>query len=72
MEHEKAYDSTSYCEKSDTRLKKPWFHGTESYKYAKNGMTLSLRKWQEQFLELIENEIYREALKDRKVMVILD
>lgn len=35
-------------------------------------MTLSLRKWQEQFLELIENEIYREALRERKVMVILD
>jgi hypothetical protein len=68
---ELSYDSTSYCEKSETRLKGPWYAGLHSYKILKEEKVMTLRNWQEQLLKLMTGPL-RSMLEDRKVIWIED
>lgn len=68
---ELSYDSSSYCEKSNTRLQGPWYAGLQSYKNTKVGMEIKLRLWQEQLLQLMTGPL-RSSLEDRKVIWIED
>ena len=42
---ELAYDSSSYCAKSETRIAGPWYVGLQSYLSEKQPMKLTLKKW---------------------------
>ena len=66
-----AYDSSSYCEKSETRINGPWYVGLHSYLQQKEPMRMTLRKWQEQLLDLVQGPIQK-RLRDRKVIWIQD
>ena len=66
-----AYDSSSYCEKSETRIGGPWYAGLEGYVSEKRNMKLDLRKWQEQLLKLITGE-HQGYFRDRKVIWVQD
>lgn len=68
---ELSYDSSSYCEKSDTRLKGPWYVGLQSYKNLKEGKKMTLRNWQEQLMQLMKGP-QRSFLEDRKVIWVED
>lgn len=70
LEHEIAFDSSSYCSKSETRVGDTVWTGTDSYRMEKNGISLTLHRWQKEFVELIQNEEVQPALRDRKVMVV--
>lgn len=66
-----AYDSSSYCEKLETRIGGPWYAGLADYLCEKQKMKLNLKKWQSQILGLITGQ-YQDYLRDRKVIWIQD
>lgn len=68
---EKVYDSSAYCTKLDTRKAGPWFAGLESYTAQHIKSQLTMKIWQEQFLELVSGE-NKPLMKDRKVIWIED
>jgi len=71
LQPEIAYNSSSYCEKSETQIAGPWYVGLQSYLAEKQPMTLKLKKWQDQLLSLLTSH-YQEKLRDRKVIWIQD
>ena len=71
LQVEIAYDSSSYCEKLETRIAGPWYAGFAGYLYQKETMQLDLKKWQNQLLRLISYE-YQDYFRNRKVIWIQD
>lgn len=69
--HERIYDSTEYCTKDETCVEGPWFVGIDSYKQKKNQMNITLRKWQEQLLNVMNSPL-GETFRQRKVIWIQD
>jgi hypothetical protein len=68
---ELSYDSSSYCEKQETRIKGPWYVGLAAYKNSKMGNSMTLKEWQKQLLDLMTGPL-RSRLEDRKVIWIQD
>ena len=71
LQVELAYDSSSYCEKFETRIGGPWYAGLAGYLSEKENMKLDLKKWQSQILDLITGR-YQNYFRDRKVIWIQD
>lgn len=71
LQVEIGYDSSSYCEKLETRIVGSWYAGLADYLCQKKTMQLDLKKWQNQFLKLIVNE-YQDYFRNRKVIWIQD
>lgn len=71
LQVELAYDSSSYCEKLDTRIGGPWYAGLAGYLSEKEEMKLELKKWQSQLLGLITGR-YQNYFRNRKVVWIQD
>ena len=67
LQVELAYDSSSYCEKLDTRIGGPWYAGLAGYLSEKEEMKLELKKWQSQLLGLITGR-YQNYFRNRKVV----
>ena len=63
---ELAYDSSSYCKKSETRIAGPWYAGLAGYLSEKENMKLNLKK-----LDLFTGR-YEAYFRDRKVVWIQD
>ena len=71
LQVEIAFDSSSYCEKLETRIGGPWYAGLASYLSEKQEMKLDLKNWQNQLLELITGE-YQNHFRNRKVVWVQD
>lgn len=71
FEPERSKDSTRYCSKIQTRLDGPWFVGTPQYRRKNTPINISLREWQEQFLNELNSPL-GETFRDRKVIWIQD
>ena len=71
LQVEIAYDSSSYCEKIETRIAGPWYAGLAGYLSEKQSMTLNLKKWQNQVLSLITGR-YQSYFLGRKVIWVQD
>lgn len=71
IQPEISFNSSSYCEKSDTRVEGPWYAGLQSYINTKEVKPMTLRDWQSQLLELMTGPL-RSTLEDRKVIWIQD
>ena len=71
LEPELSRDSSSYCEKSETRIAGPWYVGTTSYVNSKQPMKIELKNWQSQLIGLMQSDS-QDSLRDRKVIWIQD
>ena len=71
LQVEIAFDSSSYCEKIETRVGGPWYAGLAGYLSEKQEMKLELKNWQNQLLELITGE-YQNHFRNRKVIWVQD
>lgn len=71
LQVEIAFDSSSYCEKLETRIEGPWYAGLAGYLSEKQEMKLDLKNWQNQLLELITGE-YQNHFRNRKVVWVQD
>lgn len=71
LQVEISYDSSSYCEKLETRIAGPWYAGLAGYLFEKENMRLDLKKWQNQLLKLISGE-YQNYFRNRKVIWVQD
>lgn len=71
FEPERSKDSTRYCSKIETRVDGPWFVGTARYRRKNTPISISFRKWQEQFLNELNSPL-GETFRDRKVIWIQD
>ena len=72
LEPEIAYDSTSYCTKSETRIAGPVYCGLASYRAEKQPESLDLRLWQRQLLAMLTQGASQARLRDRKVLWLQD